>query len=616
MATADPRVTRAEEVRATLRGLVLVWRSSPPLAAALLASTAVQGAAPAVVVAQTGRFLARLPEALRDGPGSPAGSQVAGALVAIAAALLVSQVLGPVGQAFLFGLQRRFEAYLGRRLMESAVALPGLAYFEDPAFADDLEVSRWIGWGPVHTLSFFAQSAQQVAALVAMGVVAATYAPWVPLLVVAAALPGGAASWRFESIVGLARWRRSAESRRASYYRDLAVLPDPAKELRVFGLGEWVLGRQARHWLASVRELWTVRRTALLAALGLHLLAVGAVGAAYLAMLRSTAAGRTGVGVFAAASMATVGLLQALVGLFRQASRARRSSFYLPAAFRLLELPAADPRLSAGGTRPARALARSGILFEGVSFAYPGTGRRVLDGLDLWVPAGSSVALVGENGAGKTTLVKLVCRLYDPAGGRILLDGADVRELDLGDLRRRLAVIFQDFVRYRLPARDNVGFGAVDRQDDDAALEEAAARVGVLDLIRSLPQGWETPLAREFGGVDLSGGEWQRVALARAMMAQLGRDADLLILDEPTASLDVRLEHELYERFAELSRGRTTLLVSHRFSTVRMAERIILLEAGRVAEDGSHAALMARGGRYAELYEMQASHFRLTGNLE
>jgi ATP-binding cassette, subfamily B, bacterial len=292
---------------------------------------------------------------------------------------------------------------------------------------------------------------------------------------------------------------------------------------------------------------------------------------------------------------------------------------------RVLGLAEADPRLDLSGTTPARPPARTGIRFEGVSFVYPGTDRLVLDCLDLDITAGTSIALVGENGAGKTTLIKLLCRFYDPTEGRITVDGVDIRELDLDDYRSRLAVIFQDFVHYNLPARDNVGFGALDRAGDAAAgkphdrlgaLREAAAKVGILEVIEALPDGWDTPLAREFGGVDLSGGEWQRVALARAMMAQVGRDADLLVLDEPTASLDVRVENELYGHFAELSRGRTTLLVSHRFSTVRMAGRIVLLAGGRVVEDGSHEQLIAAGGRYAELYEVQASHYRLTGSLE
>ena len=608
--------TPREEIIANVRGLGLVVRSAPGLSMALLATTIVSGGAPALAVAGTGRFLAELPEAVRLGAASAPGREVRSALLLIAAAVFFSQLVGPIQQAVLFGVQRRFEAYLSRRLMTATVALPGLAYFEDPEFRDELAVAHWIGYGPVHTLQFLTQVFQQLSQLAAMAAVAATYAGWVPLLVLGSALPGGLASWRFESITGLARWRRSEDTRRADYYRNMAVTLEPGKELRIFSLRDWARARQSRHWLAGVKEMLALRRKGLLAVLWLHTLAVAGLAVTYVVMLQSTIDGRTSVGRFTAASIATVGMSTAIVVLFREASRARRSSFYMPSAMRVLSLAKADPRLDIAGTRPARQPVRSGIRFEGVSFVYPGTKRSVLDRLDLDIEAGSSVALVGENGAGKTTLIKLLCRFYDPTEGRITVDGVDIRELDLDDYRTRLAVIFQDFVHYQLPARDNVGFGAVESAGDESLLREAASRVGILDQLEALPDGWDTPLAREFGGVDLSGGEWQRVALARAMMAQVGRDADLLVLDEPTASLDVRIENELYGHFAELSRGRTTLLVSHRFSTVRMAGRIVLLAGGRVVEDGSHAELIAAGGRYAELYEVQASHYRLTGTLE
>ncbi|HEX2119767.1 MAG TPA: ABC transporter ATP-binding protein [Acidimicrobiales bacterium] len=608
--------TPREELAANLRGLGLVARSAPGLALALFATTVVSGGAPALAVAGTGRFLAELPEAIRLGAGSAPGREVRSALLLIAAAVFVGQVVGPIQQAVLFGLQRRFEAYLSRRLMRATVALPGLAYFEDPEFRDELAVAHWIGFGPVHTLQFVTQVFQQLSQLVAMAAVAATYAGWVPVVVVLSAIPGGVASWRLESVSGMARWRRSEDTRRADYYRNLAVDRESGKELRIFSLREWARARQSRHWLAGVTEMLALRRTGLAWVLWLHALAVVGLAVAYVAMIRSTIDGRTSVGTFTAASMATVGLSTAVVMLLREASRARRSSFYLPSAMRVLGLAKADPRLQVGGTAAAHGRPRTGIRFERVSFVYPGTERLILDQLDLDIEAGTSVALVGENGAGKTTLIKLLCRFYDPTEGRILVDGVDIREYDLDDYRRRVAVIFQDFVRYQLPAGDNVGFGALEAAGDPAVLREAAARVGVLDQIEALPDGWDTPLAREFGGVDLSGGEWQRVALARAMMAQIGRDADLLVLDEPTASLDVRVENELYGHFAELSRGRTTLLVSHRFSTVRMAERIVLLAGGRVVEDGTHEELVATGGRYARLYEVQASHYRLTGSLE
>lgn len=617
--------TPREEVAANVRGLGLVVRSAPGLALSLLTMTIVSGGAPAVAIAGTGKFLSTLPEAVRLGASSAPGHEVREALFLIAGAVFLSQLIGPLQQAVLFGLQRKFEAYLARRLMTAAVALPGLAYFEDPEFRDELAVAHWIGFGPVHTLQFLVQVFQQGAQLIAMAAVAATYAGWVPAVVLLAAIPGGVASWRFESITGLARWRRSDDARRADYYRNLAVTREPGKELRIFSLPEWARARQARHWLAGVKEMLALRKTGLQWVLWLHAVAVAGVAATYIAMLRSTIDGRTEVGTFTAASIATIGLSTAVVMLMREASRARRSSFYLPSAVRVLDLAKADPRLDLTGTKPARPSARTGIRFEGVSFVYPGTasdgaspptGRLVLDRLDLDIDAGTSVALVGENGAGKTTLIKLLCRFYDPTEGRITVDGVDIRELDLEDYRSRLAVIFQDFVQYNLPARDNVGFGALEAAGDESALREAASRVGILDQIENLPDGWDTTLAREFGGVDLSGGEWQRVALARAMMAQAGRDSDLLVLDEPTASLDVRVENELYGHFAELSRGKTTLLVSHRFSTVRMAGRIVLLAGGRVVEDGSHEELIAAGGRYAELYEIQASHYRLTGTLE
>ncbi len=618
--------TPRDELVANVRGLGLVARSAPALAATLLAMTIVSGAAPAVAVAGTGRFLSQLPDAVRLGASSAPGRDVRGALLLIAGAVFLSQLIGPLQQAVLFGLQRKFEAYLARRLMTATVALPGLAYFEDPEFRDELAVANWIGFGPVHTLQFLVQVFQTGAQLVAMAAVAATYAGWVPAVVLLAAVPGGVASWRFESITGLARWRRSEDTRRAEYYRNLAVTREPGKELRIFSLPAWARARQARHWLAGVQEMLALRRTGLQWVLGLHAGAVLGVALTYVVMLQSTIDGRTEVGTFTAASIAAVGLSTSTVALLREASRARRSSFYLPSAIRVLGLAKADPRLDIAGTTPARpsahhpaqgaARAPAGIRFEGVSFVYPGTDRLVLDRLDLDITAGTSIALVGENGAGKTTLIKLLCRFYDPTEGRITVDGVDIRALDLDDYRSRLAVIFQDFVHYNLPARDNVGFGALDRAGDNAALREAASRVGILEMVEALPHGWDTTLAREFGGVDLSGGEWQRVALARAMMAQAGRNSDLLVLDEPTASLDVRIENELYGHFAELSRGKTTLLVSHRFSTVRMAGRIVLLAGGRVVEDGSHEELIAAGGRYAELYEVQASHYRLTGSLE
>ena len=262
---------------------------------------------------------------------------------------------------------------------------------------------------------------------------------------------------------------------------------------------------------------------------------------------------------------------------------------------------------SKSGALPAPRPIRDGFAFENVSFCYPGTKRVVLDRLNLRIEPGQRIALVGENGQGKTTIVKLITRLYDPTEGRILLDGVDLREYDIEDLHREIGVIFQDFMRYEMSARQNIGVGRLDAAESDGSVERAAAKSLADAVIRRLPGGYEQLLGRRFeGGVDLSGGEWQKIALARAYL----RDAQLLILDEPTAALDARSEFEVFRRFAELTEGKMALLISHRFSTVRMADRILVLENGRIAEEGSHSQLVALGGRYAAMFEMQASSYR------
>ncbi len=270
----------------------------------------------------------------------------------------------------------------------------------------------------------------------------------------------------------------------------------------------------------------------------------------------------------------------------------------------MLEAP---PDLPVSATpQPTPRPIRAGITFEHVAFTYPGRLEPVLADISFHLDPDECLALVGHNGAGKTTIVKLLLRLYDPTEGRILLDGVDLRDYDLNDLRREIGVVFQDFVRYELTAGENIGAGCIEALHDSARLLTAAARAGAEPLLQALPQGLATPLGRQFGGRELSGGEWQKLALARAFM----RDAQLLVLDEPTAALDVVTEHDLYTRFHELTRGNMTLLISHRFSTVRMADRILYLADGTIREEGSHAELLARDGEYARLYRLQAELYR------
>lgn len=400
-------------------------------------------------------------------------------------------------------------------------------------------------------------------------------------------------------------------ARASRYVSGLANTPPPAKEVRIFGALDWLEDRFRRLWdeLVAARltpHRWAARRTTLLVAA-----LAPAIALAFVALARAGAEGSAGPRRVSVA-------LQAALALFSLLFDQRQDDGYqVDFGFESLDTLALLESTVGGrgdgvvaGTRDAAGLPTEAIRFEAVRFAYPGTGRQVLAGLDLSIAAGTSLAIVGGNGAGKTTLVKLLARLHDPQAGGISVDGIPLADLDPAAWRRQLAVIFQDFVRYELPAADNVGFGGLDRRGDEDALRRAASRAGALEVVGALPGGWATPLHRQYrGGADLSGGEWQRVALARALFA-VEAGARVLVLDEPTANLDVRAEAALFDDFLDLTRGLTTILISHRFSTVRHADRICVLNGGRVVEDGSHDELLAAGGRYAELFLLQAERFR------
>jgi ATP-binding cassette subfamily B protein len=476
-----------------------------------------------------------------------------------------------------------------------------MGHLEDPALAGDLTAARDFDLGmtgpPLSiAMDFIADGLVALVGGLAAAVVLAGFAWWAPLLLGGAWL---ATHWLLrESSV----WRdrateevRSAQ-RDADYTYRLAVDPPAAKELRLFGLADWTVERFTAHRrrlhelqyrATRLRERPLVWSVALVVAANLVV---------FWALADAAATGRLDldrVVVFAQVAIGTSaiafgGLNWALDG----------AAAPVAASLRVTPAMAAAGALHPG-SRPADAMPVSGIRFRGLRFAYPG-GSPVLDGLDLDIPAGTSLAIVGQNGAGKTTLAKLLCRLYDPQAGAVEVDGVDLRELDLDRWRARLAAVFQDFIRFELPLRDNVAPTGADDDTIHAALTAAGA--GTLAAL-------DTVLARGYrGGIDLSGGQWQRVALARALCAvRLG--AGVVILDEPTAQLDVRGEAEIFERLLAATRHCTTILISHRFSTVRHADRICVLEGGRVVELGSHAELMALGGRYRTMFDLQASRF-------
>ena len=431
------------------------------------------------------------------------------------------------------------------------------------------------------------------------------YAPWLMVLMAIALVPSFIGEAHFNAQSYWLNYARAPERRELDYVRQTAASVETAKEVKIFGLSRFLIDRfrdLSLSFYAANRRI-AVRR----AAWGAFLSGVGTIAyyVAYAFIVWRTLAGEFTVGdlTFLAGSFRR--LHQMMEGLLSGFTSVASQALYLDDLFSFFEV---RPEItSPPDARPFPAPLTRGFVFEDVGFRYPGQERWAVRGLSFTLHAGEVLALVGENGAGKTTLVKLLARLYDPDEGRILLDGHDLREYDLQQLRANVGVIFQDFVRFHLSAADNIAVGRIEARGDRARIEAAARRALADEVIGKLPAGYDQVIGKRFrGGVELSGGEWQKLAIARAYM----RDAQVLILDEPTAALDARSEYEVFQRFKELSRGKTAVLISHRFSSVRMADRIVVLGDGRVEAIGTHEELLQRGGRYAELFELQAAGYR------
>jgi ATP-binding cassette subfamily B protein len=533
---------------------------------------------------------------------------LAAPLALMGTVFVLLQVLPPFHHAVGTNLGDRLAAWLYDRLTAACIGPPGMGHLENPRLTNDLTMARDFDLGisgPPMSISmdFIAAGLVEMAGGLAAAVVLAGFAWWAPLLLAGAWL---ATHWLLRE-AAVWRDRNTDEVREAQRHADyayrLAVEPPAAKELRLFGLGGWIVdGFVARRrrlldlrWEATrLRErpvLWS-----LLLVLAANLVVFWALGAA--AAGGSLSLGRLVTFASAAVATSTIafgGLSWALDGAAAPVGAALRLQAAMAPAGALAVRPHAPAPAPAHRLAPA-----CEIRFRNVTFGYPATGEAVLAGLDLTIPAGSSLAIVGQNGAGKTTIAKLLCRLYDPQEGAIEVDGVDLRDLDLDAWRSRITAVFQDFIRFELPLRDNVAPGGA----ADAAIEEALTAAGAAGLA-----ALDTVLARGYpGGSELSGGQWQRVALARALCAvRLG--AGVVLLDEPTAQLDIRGEAEIFERVLAATRHTTTILISHRFSTVRQADRICVLEQGRVVELGSHAELIAAGGRYRTMFDLQASRF-------
>lgn len=504
---------------------------------------------------------------------------------------------------------QRLDHVLSDRLMKAMLHPTHISHVEDPRTANDLAKSRGLLGGHTPGAAVPLIAAKWTARLQGIGaaLLLGRSFPWLAISATAVYL-GTLGFWQ-RHYAQLTSWamERSPDLRRGDYHRDLAATPPAAKELRVFGLSEWVVERFHEHWLegmTSVWKKWRAHSPRVAAAIALPSI-VSLAGFTLIGI--SGLNGEVSVGEAVTSALGL--LMMRELGAVPVSDRAIAiGTGLVPIALEL------EGRLINQHLAPAeiggQVVPREHIGFEGVTFQYPGSSQVVLDGLDLRIEVGRSLAIVGENGAGKTTIIKLLARLYDPTEGVIAVDDVDLKSLEVNKWRTQTSAIFQNFTRYHLSALDNVAFGAPHLSQEQQSLERAASRAGALQIIEALPARWETPLSRQrSGGVDLSGGEWQRVALARALLGTES-GASILILDEPTANLDVRGEAELYDRFLELTRGLTTILVSHRFSTVRKADRIVVLHHGRIVEDGTHGELLAADGRYAQMFRMQASAFQ------
>jgi ATP-binding cassette subfamily B protein len=497
-----------------------------------------------------------------------------------------------------------FANRLSVRLMQHAATLD-LSQFEDPETYDHLERARRQTVGRIGLFALLLSTAQDLITLTSLAAVLLVQLPWLLLLLTIAVLPAFLGEAHFASLGYSLLFQWTPERRLLDYLRYMGASDESAKEVKLFGLSDFLVGRYAKlsEEFYDANKRLAVRRN-LVSTLLVTLGTLGYYGAYGVIIYRTV------LGAF------SIGTLTFLAGSFRASrdliqrvllalSQIYEQSLYLSDLFTFFDVRPSV--VSKPGARAVPRPIRDGFRFEGVGFRYPGSERWAVRGLTFTFRRDERIALVGENGAGKTTLVKLLARLYDPDEGRILLDGVDLRDYDLDSLRKNIGIIFQDFVRYDFVLRENIGVSQVEALGDDARIREAGRRSLADSVARRLAQGYDQMLGRRFdGGVELSGGEWQKVALARAYM----RDAQVLILDEPTAALDARAEYEVFLRFAELTKGRMAVLISHRFSTVRMADRILVLQGGELVDDGTHEELVARGGLYAELFSLQAAGYR------
>ncbi|MGA8764190.1 MAG: ABC transporter ATP-binding protein [Candidatus Sulfotelmatobacter sp.] len=501
-------------------------------------------------------------------------------------------------------LADKYTRHVSVLVMKHAAQLDLTAY-EDPVFYDRLERARVQATDRLGMIQSIGRLVQQVITTASLSISIMLFSPWLMLMLVAGVIPAFLGESHFAFLGYAKNFRQTPIRRQLDYLRVLGGSKEAAKELKLFGLAHFLTQRFSRLSSQIYDEDVALARRRLVAGSFLSVIGTAGYYSAYVFVIWRTLTGVLSIGTMTFLAGAILQASSNIQQIFSTVSSIADQALFLTdlvAFFEMRPTIASKPN-----ALPAPRPILRGFEFRNVAFRYPGSPRLVLNGLNLHLHPGERVALIGENGEGKTTIVKLLTRLYDPVEGQVLLDGVDLREYNLEDLYREIGVIFQDFMRYEMSARENIAVGRIEQVDDLRLLHQSAQKSMADEVISKLPRGYEQMLGRRFdGGIDLSGGEWQRVALARAYL----RDAQILILDEPTAALDARSEYEVFQRFADLTAGKMALFISHRFSTVRMADRIVVLENGRIAEEGDHDQLTHLRGRYAEMFELQAANYR------
>ncbi|HEX8683157.1 MAG TPA: ABC transporter ATP-binding protein [Ardenticatenaceae bacterium] len=584
----------------------LVWAASRSMTLAMLALTLIAALLPSAQAILAGRIVDRVVALIDTGGDAMAGLRSMLPLLGLEFGLiLISSVSSQLRSLAEHILNSRLNLHINVLIIRKALALD-LSYYEDADFYDKLQNARKeADWRALRIVTQSFGLIQSTITLLTFAVLLVQFSPWLTLILFGATIPSFLAQNKYAGLTFRMLTWRAPERRKMSYFEHLLTVDSYVKEVKLFGVGEPILDRYRDLFWKAFNEDQSLARRRSAASVGWGMLASLSYYLSYAWIILRTIAGAITLGdmtKYLTVFRQSQGTFQAL---FFGLSELYENSLFMSNLYSFLDL---EPQMPpSANLRPMPATIQQGIEFRDVSFRYPGRKEWALHKVNLTLQPGEKLALVGGNGAGKTTLIKLLTRLYDPTEGQILLDGVDLRDYDLAEWRAKIGVIFQDFVRYHLSASENVGLGQIDKLADRERILEASRKGGADPVLTALPDGYDTVLGKWFkDGHDLSGGEWQKVALSRAFM----RDAEVLVLDEPTSALDAEQEYQIFQRFRALTSGKIAVLISHRFSTVRMADRIAVIEDGGISELGSHQELMAQNGTYAHLFNIQAQGYR------